>query len=105
MCTFPDCDDAARTYATRRAFVTHELEKHRGLRTYHCPYLFCDTKLNYRYSIRAHMNTHHNSISAHGPRKYVTLETEMEGSQCLFCGEQIPPRKLNLAQHIGRQDR
>jgi hypothetical protein len=108
-CTFPGCPKAKETYKTRRAFITHEVEEHRDIRTFYCSFEGCNQTFKKKSSVKEHFSSHFASkydqnrwMKMNRYRSYKWLEAKIEGVTCPLCKEQVEPEVVTLGRHVGR---
>ena len=99
LCTFPDCEDSARSYRTRMRFVMHELKVHRGHWICHCPSAGCHETFQDSETQLQHVKTHELGPSILLPEMILN---PVQRSDCLICGERIETGRVHLARHVGR---
>lgn len=110
MCTFDDCLIADKTYSTSRAFITHEMRRHRDVsRIFACDH--CGKKFNRKRDARKHLhfdqcggNPRGKTKSSGEKRKigFSVVEERVADSVCPFCTKPITGGRGYLTQHLGR---
>ncbi|KAM7210735.1 C2H2 type zinc finger domain protein [Rhypophila decipiens] len=91
VCTFEDCQNGGKLYASRHDWTYHELQLHR--REYRCRQ--CDQKHNARKEMAAHLKTHYGD-SFPAARLSVALDLcdrqvdiLSAKDSCIFCGDEL----------------
>ena len=104
VCTFSDCNEPDKTYATRRAFVNHELQEHRARQSWSCTQPFCNFRSSDRALVGDHQKSHIRSESGIILPNIMVEDQDpaMYGIACPFCKQLINPIKTNLGRHIGK---
>jgi ankyrin repeat protein len=112
MCTYEDCPIAHKTYATRRAFITHEIRHHREVaRKFGCN--FCGKGFDRKRDAKKHIHfdkcrwsTKLDSLSnpkgRYSKRGFHITEERVANSVCPFCAKEITGGCGNLTQHLGK---
>jgi hypothetical protein len=112
MCTYEDCSMADRTYATRHAFIMHEIGHHRKIaRGFGCSY--CTEKFGMKVDVMKHVYSEEcrrpgssailpKITGGHSKRAFHIIKGPIADSICPFCAEPITGSYKDLTQHLGK---
>lgn len=107
MCTFEDCEESDEVFDTQKAFIKHEIEKHRSVQFWKCPSGICSNKYSDKDSLLDHVILNHWKHLDEEARAKHAFELQedpaIENVQCPFCQEKIKPGgRRTLARHLGQ---
>ncbi|KAL8782763.1 MAG: hypothetical protein Q9195_009578 [Heterodermia aff. obscurata] len=106
ICTFPDCKDELRQFATRQAWADHEFNEHRMHRMWSCPK--CQFESSTSTDWLDHLRDRHqqqfseslaSAASATACRK---ISKPVEEEKCLLCDKYPSTTRRALVAHIGK---
>ncbi|KAL3421762.1 hypothetical protein PVAG01_05918 [Phlyctema vagabunda] len=104
MCTFQDCKISDKTYASRRAFMTHEMKHHREifrkLRCNRCNQIFNQTDLK-AHSVFCAKSSKMRHYTGKRSQPFSVVQKRIADSICPFCAELITGGSEKFAQHLG----
>lgn len=107
MCTFEECEESDEVFDTQKAFIKHEIEKHRSVQSWKCPCGSCSKKYLDKDSLSDHVTLNHWKNLNGKARAQHAFELEadpaIENVQCPFCQAKIKPGgRRTLARHLGQ---
>ena len=107
ICTFEDCKEFDKAFDTQRAFIQHEIKKHRSTKFWDCPSSICPRRFPDKDSLLDHVILKHWGQLNGKARAQHAFELEydpaIEDVLCPFCQEKIKPggRRV-IARHLGQ---
>ena len=107
ICTFEDCKESDKAFDTQRAFIQHEIKKHRSTKSWECPSSTCSRRFPDKDSLLNHVRLKHWSQPDGEARAKHAFEREndpaVEDILCPFCQEKIKPGGQRvIARHLGQ---